>query len=64
MPSTVSRLAFVHSFFSNSEVHGAALLLSGEAGVGKTAVFDAVAGPRARLDAGCATGLSSPGGRA
>lgn len=36
-------LAFIHSFFGNSEVHGAALLLSGEAGVGKTAVLDAVA---------------------
>ncbi|WP_426570210.1 ATP-binding protein [Streptomyces canus] len=36
-------LAFIHSFFNNSEVHGAALLLSGEAGVGKTAVLDAVA---------------------
>ncbi|MFC9916507.1 ATP-binding protein [Streptomyces sp. NPDC059862] len=35
-------LAFIHSFFGNSEVHGAALLLSGEAGVGKTAVLDAV----------------------
>ncbi|MGW1626409.1 helix-turn-helix transcriptional regulator [Streptomyces sp. NPDC002172] len=36
-------LAFIHSFFGNSEVQGAALLLSGEAGVGKTAVLDAVA---------------------
>ncbi|MEU0945600.1 AAA family ATPase [Streptomyces canus] len=36
-------LAFIHSFFNNPEVHGAALLLSGEAGVGKTAVLDAVA---------------------
>ncbi|MFE7403515.1 ATP-binding protein [Streptomyces sp. NPDC057557] len=39
-----SDLAFIHFFFdSNSEVHGAALLLSGEAGVGKTAVLDAAA---------------------
>ncbi|MFF7168919.1 ATP-binding protein [Streptomyces pseudovenezuelae] len=36
-------LGFIHSFFNNPEVHGAALLLSGEAGVGKTAVLDAVA---------------------
>ncbi|MFI6488866.1 AAA family ATPase [Streptomyces sp. NPDC050564] len=36
-------LAFIHSFFGNSEVQGAALLLAGEAGVGKTAVLDAVA---------------------
>ncbi|MFF4761330.1 AAA family ATPase [Streptomyces sp. NPDC001292] len=36
-------LAFIQSFFSNSEVYGAALLLSGEAGVGKTAVLDSVA---------------------
>ncbi|GAA3592809.1 LuxR family transcriptional regulator [Streptomyces osmaniensis] len=36
-------LAFIHSFFNDSAVHGAALLLSGEAGVGKTAVLDAVA---------------------
>ncbi|PSM42914.1 LuxR family transcriptional regulator [Streptomyces dioscori] len=36
-------LAFIQSFFGNSDVQGAALLLSGEAGVGKTAVLDAVA---------------------
>ncbi|MFJ3672541.1 ATP-binding protein [Streptomyces sp. NPDC090106] len=36
-------LAFIQSFFGNSAVQGAALLLSGEAGVGKTAVLDAVA---------------------
>ncbi|MET7518941.1 AAA family ATPase [Streptomyces sp. NPDC005480] len=36
-------LAFIRSFFSNSAVQGAALLLAGEAGVGKTAVLDAVA---------------------
>ncbi|WEP00942.2 AAA family ATPase (plasmid) [Streptomyces sp. FXJ1.172] len=36
-------LAFIQSFFGNSEVQGAALLLSGEAGVGKSAVLDAVA---------------------
>ncbi|GGM23089.1 LuxR family transcriptional regulator [Streptomyces fumigatiscleroticus] len=36
-------LAFIHSFFADSEVQGAALLLSGEAGVGKSAVLDAVA---------------------
>ncbi|MFG2134601.1 ATP-binding protein [Streptomyces sp. NPDC048751] len=36
-------LAFIRSFLGNSEVQGAALLLSGEAGVGKTAVLDAVA---------------------
>ncbi|MFJ5035794.1 ATP-binding protein [Streptomyces sp. NPDC088560] len=36
-------LTFIDSFFGNSEVQGAALLLSGEAGVGKTAVLDAVA---------------------
>lgn len=36
-------LAFIESYFSNNAVHGAALLLSGEAGVGKTAVLDAVA---------------------
>ncbi|MGW5652686.1 helix-turn-helix transcriptional regulator [Streptomyces humi] len=41
-------LAFIHSFFGNSEVQGAALLLSGEAGVGKTAVLDAVAAGAAR----------------
>ncbi|MET7694439.1 AAA family ATPase [Streptomyces sp. NPDC005483] len=38
-----SDLAFIRSFFGNSAVQGAALLLSGEAGVGKTAVLDAVA---------------------
>ncbi|MFF5442118.1 ATP-binding protein [Streptomyces achromogenes] len=36
-------LAFIQSFLGNAEVHGAALLLSGEAGVGKSAVLDAVA---------------------
>ncbi|MGW1468233.1 ATP-binding protein [Streptomyces sp. NPDC002308] len=36
-------LAFIHSFLSDSQIHGAALLLSGEAGVGKTVVLDAVA---------------------
>ena len=36
-------LAFIHAFLGNSEVQGAALLLSGEAGVSKTAVPDAVA---------------------
>ncbi|MFF7369704.1 ATP-binding protein [Streptomyces tricolor] len=36
-------LSFIRSFFGNAEVHGAALLLSGEAGVGKSAVLDAVA---------------------
>ncbi|MBE8478459.1 ATP-binding protein [Streptomyces justiciae] len=36
-------LAYIRSFFNNSEVQGAALLLLGEAGVGKTAVLDAVA---------------------
>ncbi|WP_381559925.1 AAA family ATPase [Streptomyces eurythermus] len=36
-------LSYIHSFFGNTEVHGAALLLSGEAGVGKSAVLDAVA---------------------
>ncbi|MFF9001093.1 ATP-binding protein [Streptomyces achromogenes] len=36
-------LAFIQSFLGNTEVHGAALLLSGEAGVGKSAVLDAVA---------------------
>lgn len=36
-------LAFVRSFLADSEVQGAALLLSGEAGVGKTAVLDEVA---------------------
>ncbi|MFF9021223.1 ATP-binding protein [Streptomyces eurythermus] len=36
-------LSFIHSFFGNTEVHGASLLLSGEAGVGKSAVLDAVA---------------------
>ncbi|MGW0859777.1 ATP-binding protein [Streptomyces sp. NPDC002690] len=41
-------LAFIHSFFGNTEVRGAALLLSGEAGVGKTAVLDAVVGAAAR----------------
>ncbi|MEU1268561.1 AAA family ATPase [Streptomyces sp. NPDC005799] len=41
-------LAFIDSFFGNSEVQGAALLLSGEAGVGKTAVLDAVATGAAR----------------
>ncbi|KUN18839.1 LuxR family transcriptional regulator [Streptomyces antibioticus] len=35
-------LEFVRSHFSGS-VHGAALLLSGEAGIGKTAILDAVA---------------------
>ncbi|MFD6530993.1 ATP-binding protein [Streptomyces sp. NPDC060184] len=41
-------LAFIHSFFGNTEVRGAALLLSGEAGVGKTAVLDAVVTAAAR----------------
>ncbi|MEV7080942.1 AAA family ATPase [Streptomyces sp. NPDC093516] len=41
-------LAFIRSFFDNSAVQGAALLLSGEAGVGKTAVLDAVAAGAAR----------------
>ncbi|KUN15889.1 LuxR family transcriptional regulator [Streptomyces corchorusii] len=36
-------LSFIQSFFANSQVQGAALLLSGEAGVGKSAVLDAVA---------------------
>ncbi|MEU3526523.1 AAA family ATPase [Streptomyces sp. NPDC038707] len=36
-------LSFIQSFFGNPKVHGAALLLSGEAGVGKSAVLDAVA---------------------
>ncbi|WP_189317307.1 helix-turn-helix transcriptional regulator [Streptomyces brasiliensis] len=36
-------LAFIQSFFGNSEVQGAALLLLGEVGVGKTAVLDVVA---------------------
>ncbi|WP_042394950.1 ATP-binding protein [Streptacidiphilus carbonis] len=41
-------LAFIQSFFGNAEVQGAALLLSGEAGVGKSAVLDAVATGAAR----------------
>ncbi|WP_042394966.1 helix-turn-helix transcriptional regulator [Streptacidiphilus carbonis] len=40
-------LAFVRSFFG-SVVRGASLLLSGEAGVGKTALLDAVAATSAR----------------
>ncbi|WP_399895873.1 ATP-binding protein [Streptomyces sp. BBFR51] len=36
-------LKFVRSFFNDSAVQGGALLLSGEAGVGKTALLDAVA---------------------
>ncbi|MEU6290919.1 AAA family ATPase [Streptomyces sp. NPDC046988] len=36
-------LAFIHSFLTDSQIHGAALLLRGEAGVGKTAILDAVA---------------------
>ncbi|MFF4763376.1 ATP-binding protein [Streptomyces sp. NPDC001292] len=36
-------LEFIWSHFSGSAIHGAALLLSGEAGIGKTAVLDAVA---------------------
>ncbi|WP_225847481.1 AAA family ATPase [Streptomyces sp. HPF1205] len=36
-------LEFVRSFFDDSAVRGAALLLTGEAGVGKTALLDAVA---------------------
>ncbi|MEW2290681.1 AAA family ATPase [Streptomyces sp. NPDC047841] len=36
-------LSFIQSFFAGSEVQGAAMLLSGEAGVGKSAVLDAVA---------------------
>jgi predicted ATPase len=38
-----AELSFIESFFGNPEVHGAALLLSGEAGVGKSALLDAVA---------------------
>ncbi|MFH9402657.1 AAA family ATPase [Streptomyces sp. NPDC017638] len=36
-------LEFIRSFFADAAVQGAALLLTGEAGVGKTAVLDAVA---------------------
>ncbi|MFF0478854.1 helix-turn-helix transcriptional regulator [Streptomyces sp. NPDC004284] len=36
-------LAYIQSFFADSWVQGASLLLSGEAGVGKTTVLDAVA---------------------
>ncbi|MEU6440815.1 LuxR family transcriptional regulator [Streptomyces sp. NPDC047046] len=51
MPGLVGRgadLAFIRSFFGNPVVTGAALLLSGEAGVGKTAVLDEVAGAAER----------------
>ncbi|WP_320779346.1 AAA family ATPase [Streptomyces sp. CRN 30] len=41
-------LAYIRSFLTDSQVHGAALLLRGEAGVGKTAVLDAVAQGAAR----------------
>ncbi|MER6165574.1 ATP-binding protein [Streptomyces violaceorubidus] len=36
-------LAFIQSFLTDSQVQGAALLLQGEAGVGKTAVLESVA---------------------
>ena len=36
-------LAFIQSFFGDADVHGAALLLPGEAGVGRTAFLDTVA---------------------
>ncbi|MFC9627220.1 AAA family ATPase [Streptomyces sp. NPDC056930] len=36
-------LEFIRSHFNGSAIHGAALLLSGEAGIGKTALLDAVA---------------------
>ncbi len=36
-------IAFIQSFLGDSRAHGAALLLRGEAGVGKTAVLDAMA---------------------
>ncbi|MEV5607462.1 AAA family ATPase [Streptomyces sp. NPDC052225] len=36
-------LAYIQAFLGNADVQGAALLLSGEAGVGKSAVLDAVA---------------------
>ncbi|QNP75460.1 AAA family ATPase [Streptomyces roseirectus] len=41
-------LAFITSFLTDADVRGAALLLSGEAGVGKTAVLDAVAADAVR----------------
>ncbi|MEE4545836.1 AAA family ATPase [Streptomyces sp. V4-01] len=41
-------LAFLRSFFGNSAVQGAALLVTGEAGVGKSALLDAVASRAAR----------------
>jgi DNA-binding CsgD family transcriptional regulator len=42
-------LEFVWSHFNTSAIHGAALLLSGEAGIGKTALLDAMAA-RARSE--------------
>ncbi|WP_372346826.1 AAA family ATPase [Streptomyces sp. KL116D] len=44
----VEDLAYIRSFLGNADVQGAALLLSGEAGVGKSAVLDAVARDAAR----------------
>ncbi|MFG2115801.1 ATP-binding protein [Streptomyces sp. NPDC048718] len=41
-------LSFIRSFLHDSVVQGAALLLTGEAGVGKTAVLDALAADSAR----------------
>lgn len=43
-------LEFVMSFFNDSAVQGGALLLSGEAGVGKSALLDAVAEAAAQGD--------------
>lgn len=55
LPSDVTRLIgrdtdleFLRSFFNNSGARGSALLLTGEAGVGKTAVLDAIAESTAR----------------
>ncbi|MFJ7497337.1 ATP-binding protein [Streptomyces sp. NPDC097727] len=44
-------LSFINSFFNDSVVQGAALLLTGEAGVGKTALLDALAEDAARRGA-------------
>ncbi|WP_225847483.1 AAA family ATPase [Streptomyces sp. HPF1205] len=41
-------LEFIRSHFNGSPVHGAALLLSGEAGIGKTALLNAVAAEAAQ----------------
>lgn len=41
-------LSFINSFFNDSVVQGAALLLTGEPGVGKTALLDALAESAAR----------------